>query len=150
MGDALLSGAVDAIVASEPTPSLVEERGGREIATLGRLGNTYPILLVARNDFLAAEPDTAAAFLRAMRRAARFIHDHPDESAGILAARTGLSTPVASRSMAHHYYALQLDDATRTSLNGIADFLLSQGVLDQPPRFAEAIDDSFLRVANDS
>lgn len=150
MGDALISGAVDAIVASEPTPSIVEERGGRELATLGGLGNTYPILLVGRSEFLASEPDTATAFLRAMRRAAQFIHDHPDQAADIIAAKSGLSREVAARAMAHHYYTLQLDQNTRASLDEIAAFLLAQAMLDEAPDFSQRIDATFLGAANDS
>ena len=45
MPDALAAGSIDAFVASEPTPSLAEMRGARELATMGGLGNTYPTLL---------------------------------------------------------------------------------------------------------
>jgi len=147
MGDALISGAVDAIVASEPTPSIVEERGGRELATLGGLGNSYPILLVGRNEFLAAQPEAVTAFLRAMRRAAQFIQDHPDQAAEVIATKTGLSTEVAARAMAHHYYTLQLDQSTRASLDGIADFLVSQDILEAPPDLSQTVDDAFLKAA---
>jgi len=144
MADALISGAVDAIVASEPTPSVVEQRGGRELATLGGLGNTYPILLVGRNEFLAAHPKVVTAFLSAMRRAAQFIQEHPEQAAEVVAAKTGLPTDVASRAMAHHYYRVQLDERTRASLDGIAEFLVAQGMLDAAPDFSQQINDSFL------
>jgi aliphatic sulfonates family ABC transporter substrate-binding protein len=147
MADALLSGAVEAIVASEPTPSLVEQRGGRELATLGGLGNNYPILLVSRSEFLAAEPEAAKAFLRAMRRAALFIQDHPEQTAEIIAAKSGLLTDVAARAMAHHYYTVQLDQTTRSSLSAIADFLVSQEMLESAPDFSQTVDDRFLRAA---
>ena len=150
MGDALISGAVDAIVASEPTPSVVEQRGGRQLATLGGLDNNYPILLVARNEFIAAHPEVATAFLRAMRRAAQFIQEHPEQAAEVVAAKTGLSTDVATRAMAHHYYSLQLDETTRASLDGIADFLVAQDMLDAVPDFSRLIDDSFLRHGSNS
>ena len=42
MGTALLSGAVDAAVASEPTPSVRAEKGGRQLATLGGSATTTP------------------------------------------------------------------------------------------------------------
>ena len=54
--EALAAGSLDAFVASEPTPSLAELGGARELATLGGLGNTYPILILARNKPFAAQP----------------------------------------------------------------------------------------------
>jgi aliphatic sulfonates family ABC transporter substrate-binding protein len=148
MGDALLSGAVDAIVASEPTPSVIEQHGGRELATLGGLGNTYPILLVARTDFLTAHPEAVTAFLRAMTRAARFVEEQPQEAAQVVAAKSGLPLETAQRAMSHHYYSLQLGDETRSSLEAIAAFLVSQDTLESPPDLSATMDDSFLRTAS--
>jgi sulfonate transport system substrate-binding protein len=147
MADALLSGAIDAIVASEPTPSVVEERGGRELATLGGLGNTYPILLVARAEFLADHSEAVRRFLRAMDRAASFIADDPEEAAAIVARKTGLSQATTERAMAHHYYGLQLDDTAMASLQRIADFLVAQKTLDSPPSLPAAVDDRYLPEA---
>jgi len=146
MADALLSGAIDAIVASEPTPSIVEERGGRELATLGGLGNTYPILLVARDEFLADHSEAVRRFLRAMDRAASFIADDPEGTAAIVARKTGLSQATTERAMTHHYYRVQLDENTRASLGAIADFLVSQHTIESRPDFSEVANDDFLRA----
>ncbi len=144
MADALLSGAIDAIVASEPTPSIVEERGGRELATLGGLGNTYPILLVARDEFLAGHGEAVTRFMRAMGRAASFIVENPEEAAALVARKTGLSQETTERAMSHHYYGLQLDDDTMASLQRIADFLVAQKTLEAPPDWEGVIDRSFI------
>jgi sulfonate transport system substrate-binding protein len=147
MPDALLSGAIDAMVASEPTPSVVEERGGRELATLGGLGNTYPILLVARDEFLADHGEAVTRFMRAMSRASSFIAENPEEAAAIVARKTGLSPATAERAMSHHYYGLQLDDSTMASLQKIADFLVEQKTLDSPPNLPAAVDKRYLQEA---
>jgi aliphatic sulfonates family ABC transporter substrate-binding protein len=144
MGTALLSGAVDAAVASEPTPSVIEEKGGRQLATLGGLGNNYPILLVARNDFLHKHPEAATLFVRAMFRAADFIHAHPGEAAQIMARKTGLSPGATAKAMKLHYYQVQLDKKTRASLQEIADFLLQQKILDSAPDLRKTVDDRYL------
>jgi sulfonate transport system substrate-binding protein len=144
MGTALLSGAVDAAVASEPTPSVLEEKGGRQLATLGGLGNNYPILLVARNDFLRKHPEAATRFLRALARAAEFVRDHPDETARVMAAKTGLSPAATAKAMQRHYYRLQLDKQTRASLDKTADFLVQQKILDRAPDLGKTVDDRYL------
>jgi len=148
MGDALLAGSVDAIVASEPTPSVVEQLGGRELTTLGGLGNNYPILLVARAEFLEEHPEAVTAFLRAMKRGAAFINEHPTEALQIVAEKTGMRREVAARAMDHHYYSVQLDEETQSSLDAIGVFLTSQNMLDSPPHISEGIDESFLRAVS--
>jgi aliphatic sulfonates family ABC transporter substrate-binding protein len=144
MPDALLSGSVDAMVASEPTPSVVEEHGGRQLATLGGLGNTYPILLVAREAFLDVQPEAVRAFLRAIARGAALVDQHPDEAAAIMSQKTGLSPETAERAIGHHYYNVQLAGETMASLQSTADFLLAEGIIDLRPSFGEAADDSYL------
>ena len=147
MPDALAAGSVEAIVASEPTPSLAEARGGRELATLGGLANSYPILLLARNDFLAERPADAARFLRAIARATAFIQSRPEEAAAILAEATGLNADVARRAMSHHFYALRLDDATTASLARTARFLKEQGTIAELPDLDRAIDRRYVEQA---
>lgn len=144
MGTALLSGAVDAAVASEPTPSVMEEKGGRQLATLGGLGNNYPILLVARNDFLREHREAATRFVRAMNTAAEFVRSNPEETAQIMAAKTGLSGAAARKAMKLHYYRVQLDQQTRASLQEIADFLVQQKILDSAPDLKKTVDGHYL------
>lgn len=147
MPDALAAGSVEAIVASEPTPSLAEARGGRELATLGGLANSYPILLLARNDFLEERPADAARFLRAIARATAFIQSRPEEAAAILAEATGLNADVTQKAMSHHFYALRLDDATTDSLARTARFLEEQGTIAELPDLDRAIDRRYVEQA---
>ena len=144
MGTALLSGAVDAAVASEPTPSVMEEKGGRQLATLGGLGNNYPILLVAGTDFLRKHPEAATRFVRAMDRAAEFVRSHPKEAAQIMSRKTGLSPAATAKAMKLHYYRVQLDKQTRASLREIAEFLVQQKILDNAPDLRKTVDDRYL------
>lgn len=136
MIDALSSGSIDAIVASEPTPSLAKQRGGRVLATLGGLGNTYPILLMMREKFLRGRPDEAARFLKAMSKTAAFINENPDEAAALLSKVTGLAPDVVAASMKLHSYAVGLDAATEASLTATARFLHEQKIVETAPDMA--------------
>ena len=144
MPDALAAGSIDAFVASEPTPSLAEARGAEEVATMGGLGNEYPIFLLAKQSLLAHRPDEMRRFLRAIQRAERFIAERPEETARLLARITGLDAEVSRRAMQRHRYALRLDEAIRRSLRDTAEFLVSEGIIDSPPDLEEALDDAFL------
>jgi aliphatic sulfonates family ABC transporter substrate-binding protein len=135
MTDALLSGSVDAFVASEPTPSIAEAKGARELATLGGLGNNYPILVVARADYLREHPAQVEAFLQAMRRAEHFITDQPEAAVATLAHVTGLAGEATRRAMGRHRYRLVLDKEIRRSLNATARFLLEQGTIEALPNW---------------
>ncbi len=145
---ALASGAVDAIVASEPTPSIAEyKKYGYEVATLGGLNNTYPILLVVRSEFAERHPEVVVKVLRALIKASRFIHEHPAEAAGILANITGIPVEAVMKAMKYHYYNVTMDQKTIESLESMAKFLRDIGKIEETPDFRIVIDTSYLKEA---
>lgn len=145
MPDALAAGSIDAFVASEPTPSLAQMRGARELTTMGGLGNTYPILILARRDLLHDRPQDVVRFLRALQRAEETIQSAPNETAETLAQITGLTPQVAHSAMARHRYALTLDETIVASLRQTASFLQNQGTIASAPDFAHALDAQYLQ-----
>lgn len=145
MPDALAAGSVDAMVASEPTPSLVEQKGARELVSLGGLGNSYPLLLLAKTGTIEKRDDEIRRFVSALARAERFIHRHPDETAALLAKETGLSPALARKAMQRHSYKLQLDKTTRTSLEATALFLKDQKKISHLPTIERVIDPHYLK-----
>jgi len=144
MADALISGSLDAFVASEPTPSAAEMKGARELATLGGLGNTYPLVLLTRKEVLSERPDEIRKLTRALERAVVFLETSPDSATAIMAEATGLGKPETSQAMNRHTYQLELSQATITSLNATAQFLLSQGTIPQTPDIPERSNTEFL------
>ena len=145
---ALISGELDAIVSSEPTPSKAEADGrGRELATLGNLGNNYPVFLLGNGIFADEHPDIPVKMVRALARAGSFIRRFPDETAAILAEQSGMSQAVIRRAMSHHQYDLRLDDGIMQSLEGTAQFLLETGKIKQIPDWPKVIDQEPLRQA---
>lgn len=140
MADALAAGSVDALVASEPTPSLAVSRGARVLADLGGLGYTYPILLVARTSFLEERPADVRTFLRAVARAATVIRSDPGKAADVLSAATGLSRDVADEAMAQHSFQFGLGPEIVESLRKTAAFLREQGMIESEPDFGAGLD----------
>lgn len=133
MIDALLAGSLDAFAASEPTPSAAEQKGARELITLGGLGNQYPILLLADRDFLKEQADIVKRFLSALKRAELYVADHPNETIAIMALETGLSLSTTQKAMSRHRYRLRLDSEIRSSLEKTALFLKSQNIIKEVP-----------------
>jgi aliphatic sulfonates family ABC transporter substrate-binding protein len=146
MPDALAAGSIDAFVASEPTPSLAEQRGARQLATLGGLGNTYPILVLARRDLVRDRPEQVARFLAALQRAEETIQSNPGTTAGILSRITGLTPEVARSAMARHGYTLSLDASVIDSLRQTATFLRTQGTIASVPDFNDAVNACYLPI----
>ncbi|MBF0586377.1 ABC transporter substrate-binding protein [Prosthecochloris sp. N3] len=144
MGDALISGSLDAFVASEPTPSAAEQRGARELATLGGLGNTYPIVLLTRKRMVDERPDDIRKLTRALQRAAVFIETNHDSAAAIMARGTGLGRQETSQAMMRHDYQLELNETTLQSLQQTAEFLHSQGTIPIEPDIRQRSSAEFL------
>lgn len=137
MPDALSSGSVDAFAASEPTPSLAEERGAIELATLGGIGNKYPILIMSNKAFVKAHPEQIQRFLNALKKAEIYIQEHPEETQKILSQTTGLSMDMTYKAMKRHVFTLTLDKEILASLKETTDFLVKQGRIARRPEFLE-------------
>lgn len=148
MSEALAAGSIHAFAASEPTPSIAEAWGARELATSGGLGNTYPILLVAPRMFVDANHNALTRFFRALKRAEVFANAHRDEVAEILARQSGLSVSAVSSAMSRHTYALQLDQTVMDSLQQTAEFLHTQGVLSTKPDCGAVCDPEVLSLVH--
>ncbi len=143
---ALAAGELDALVASEPTPSKAEADGfGRELATLGGLGNSYPIFILVNTKFASAHPDAVVKMLKGLKKAQIFIKEHPEEAIAIQAAQSGLPPEVIGHAMGYHYYQLTLDTSTIKSLTTTALFLQKIGKIAELPDWNQAIDPSFLQ-----
>lgn len=142
--EALAAGSIDAFAASEPTPSLGEVKGGRELMTFGGLGNRYPIMLLAQAAFLETRPQETHAFMLALKNAEAFVRAHPEETAVIMAKATGLPETVMQSAMARHTYALGLDEAIVTSLSETAAFLKGHGKIGRAPDFASVCTTAYL------
>jgi aliphatic sulfonates family ABC transporter substrate-binding protein len=145
--DALFAGSVDAFVASEPTPSLAESRGARQIATMGGLGNQYPILIVASRGFLAKHNQEVVRFLQTLAQAEAFIRQQPEPAAAMVAKATGLTPEMTLAAMRHHRFDLSLGPEIVASLEHLAKFLAEQQKIPAAPPLSQRLDAQYLRDA---
>lgn len=145
MTDALAAGSIEAFAASEPTPSVAETSGARQLATFGGLGNEYPILIVAPRAFVAANEAALERFFWALKRAEAFALANPERVIKLLAEQSGLSPQAVQSAMSRHSYALRLDQSILESLEQTADFLREEGILTERLDVGARIDARFLR-----
>jgi ABC-type nitrate/sulfonate/bicarbonate transport system substrate-binding protein len=148
---ALAAGELDAIVASEPTPSQAEVGGlGYELSTLGGLGPTYPILLMVKRTFAQKHPDIVRKVILALVKAGQFIKESPDAAAEIQSKITGLRKTTIRKAMALHDYEIKMDDATKRSLKQMATFLKDIRRIEKAPDFDMVIDESYVKGINEA
>lgn len=115
------------------------------MGTLGGLGNSYPLLILARKELLAERPSEVKKFLAALKQAEIFVRKHPREAAELIGLVGGLSVRDAEASIKLHDLRLNLDRNTLRSLDKIAEFLHEQGKIKTVPDFARVTDTSLLQ-----
>jgi len=149
--EAMAGKQIDAMAGSEPWPSNVLKRnkGAGEFAVLSGLGCNYPLVVVASRQFARRHPATVARALEAMGDAIAYQQANPREAAATVAAHTGLTPEQELKNIQTGAWGLTLDAATVAGLKKIAGFLQREEVLRKPPRWAEAIDDRYLRKLSD-
>lgn len=143
---ALMAGSIEAFAASEPTPSLAELKGGRELITFGGLGNQYPIMMLAHATFIKNREKDLLRFIGALRSAEKFVRKNPDETVKILGDKTGLPSEVTRQAMKRHSYRLTLDEAILSSLRDTAQFLKEQNKIKQLPDLSTTVTPRFLKT----
>jgi len=144
---ALSAGQLDAMVASEPTPTLAVANGiGRQLSTLGGLGNDYPVFMLVNRGFASENPDMVVKFLKAIHRAAGYVQRQPDEAAAILEGVTGLGRTVIRKAMANHHYHVKLDPNTIESLRTMSSFLKGINKIKKEVDVDKCLSDRYLKM----
>jgi NitT/TauT family transport system substrate-binding protein len=85
---ALERGLVDAIGSGDPTATIIENEGKARVVinnAEGALKDEFCCVTPFRSATIAAHPDVAAKFLRAIQNAAKCVQENPDETTKILA-----------------------------------------------------------------
>ena len=133
--EAFISGSIDAVAASEPTPTLMLEKvpGSRELASLSGLGNDYPLLMLATRAFADAHPHAVRAVVAGTARAVDWINTDPDAAGAETAAVTGAPAALEAAMFRKMEWRMRLDEQTLRSLDMTAAFLHKVGKLKRVP-----------------
>lgn len=129
--NALLSGQVDALLASEPLTSiLLEKDEARSIldAPLEKyVMNPFPgAVSVVSTKFLSQNPEAVRNFSRAMNRAVGYLRTNPEECRKIFSKFTGLPDSTSNPGQARYWKLSEIDAEV---LQRFADILLREGFL---------------------
>lgn len=134
LAEALASKEVDAVAASEPTPSqIVLKEKGRVLADFSGLGSTWPVLLVTKNRFLETHKSDVTKFISAFLESEKQLKENPQLS--YLLTNTGLSIKLIDETTASHQYKFHPLSEIKDSLNETAEFLKQENIIETIPVF---------------
>ena len=146
MPEALASRQVQAVLTWEPTPTLIEDAGiGFEILNLADAEVKFPMILLARNSVIKADPAAVQKVIRALNRAAAYLEADPTGAAGIVAKVTGLSVKQAQRSLSYHYYRVGWSQEVEASLQLTAQLFYAEKLLRGIPQWEKVFQPAFCK-----
>lgn len=123
--EALIGGSIDALAASDPTPSLAQTKakGAWELACLSGLDNDYPLVIIATRSFADVHPEAVRAIVAGTRKGVAWIKKDANGAARELAKVTGAPVDLEINSLHKLEWVVKLDERTIKSLNATATFL---------------------------
>ncbi|WP_042167939.1 ABC transporter substrate-binding protein [Paenibacillus gorillae] len=110
-----------------------------------QLINSYSIL-IGHNDFVAKNPETVKAVLRALNKSVAFIETNPDAAAAHIGKTLGQDAADITTLIALNHYALNLTPELVTALESISKFLLDNEKIKEVPDFKSFINTSYLKA----
>ena len=145
--EALISGDIDALAASEPSPSLAlkKVKGSHHLATLGGLGNQYPLMMVASKKYAEAHPEAIRVLVAGTKKAVAFINGDAASAGAELGKATGVAASLEQATLAKLDWKVCLDEDVIKSLEQTADFLHSIGRLKKVPNVRAAAKPEFVQ-----
>ena len=133
--EALASGSIAALVASEPTPTLAlaKVQGAYQVASLSGLGNEYPLMLLASREFAEKNPEAIRVVLAGTAKAVDWINTDSRAAAELTATMTGASAEFEEAIFHKMEWRLRLDESVIQSLESTGKFLHDIGKLKTLP-----------------
>jgi len=154
------SGTFDAVLGWDPMMQRIVQAGyGKEVISAAQIqkmaGITYPLLLVAKRDYIKDNPQTVQHFVNAYSRAHQWIRQNPDGALAIyLDAIARMGAPMDReivRTMMFEvdkFGGVRFIESDDSELSGSAAFLHKNGVLSKAPDLKAITDPSFAAAAD--
>jgi len=148
---ALTSGAIDAWYTWDPFYAQAQLDNLAEVVVDGADFFLNPIVIVAREDYLADNPEAVEAFLTGYRASVDWVNSNPDEAAAYMAEATGMTPEAAAITIERRDYALTVPTESDIAwMESLGQALVEAGTLSSVPDLDVAIDTTVLEsVLND-
>lgn len=157
---AMEHGDIDAMACWEPWVSNGEKAGGKLLFSglKSYLGDkqgdvswlSFYTTMQVTDSFLKEHPEDVKAMLRALKKATKFIHEHPDEAAEIIAKEINLDKEQVKKIMEQNKYDMNFDDHFKASCEEMSSFMLEMKNISSNPAFKTYADPSALEAVDRS
>jgi ABC-type nitrate/sulfonate/bicarbonate transport system substrate-binding protein len=115
--EAFSSEKLDAVLAWEPVPAMLEEKKlAHGVFDLDGLGSGVPVYLVVRKSFAEGRAAELTALLRALARAAAYTRENPGKAAAMAAGAMRTAPELIAASLGRHEFGLGLTCGQRAAL----------------------------------
>ncbi len=131
---ALAAGEIDALAASEPTPSVaLRTIAGTTAISLAVAGRHYPLAAAVSRRALEEKGELIDQYIAALTEAAETVKASDGETLQLLSEVTGLDMPLLRASLAAHFFGWYPVEDFIDELDTLAAFLLALGRIDRMP-----------------
>jgi ABC-type nitrate/sulfonate/bicarbonate transport system substrate-binding protein len=142
---ALASGEIDALVASEPTPSIAEDKGiGTFFDSLAIGYMSYPIVLVALESTIEEKSENLEALIASLQKAELFLDENYEEVLSIHSNLNNFSTQLVDISLTRHNHSVRKASEVKPTLENLSRILNETGTISSLPDWEKVLDDSLL------
>lgn len=158
--EAMEKGEIDAMACWEPWTSKAEAVGGTFLFSGARSEipeNEGDInwlvdqsVLMTFRENLDKYPETVKALIRAFRTATRFINEHLEQAAKILAEPLGLKKEELMHILSLNKYSMTMDNLFKIGLLSFRELLFQNGVITTTPPETDLFSPAFLRQVDPS
>lgn len=130
----LSRGDVDAFVIWEPWPTEAEKLGGKVLMRTKEFDYSYLFFLIARGDWFEEHQAEAAAYVRALARAAQMVEEDPDLAAEATQAEVRIPLEQSLTAVEQIDFEVRpFSDDDMANLDMVADFLVDRNIVDTEP-----------------
>lgn len=152
---AMEHGNIDAMVGWEPYVTKSIDLGGKLLFT-GRVSHlpeksgpvewmSFHSTMQVTDDYLAQNPNTVKAVLRAIQKATDYINNNREEAIKILAPELQLEENELRQIMDRNTYSMKVDESFVNGTNQIAEFMKELGNIDEVPNLDGYVDFTLLK-----
>jgi NitT/TauT family transport system substrate-binding protein len=144
--ETLAEGNIDAGFTWEPNIYKGEKILGENALIIKEKVPEMYFLLLARNAWLKNNQGIAAEFVKALLKAEKYIREHPDSAAGLMAAEFGLDVDYLEASWSNHYFVVGLPQSLILSMEDQARWAVDNGLFEAEkiPNYLDFIDTGIL------
>ncbi|MDR0747280.1 MAG: ABC transporter substrate-binding protein [Helicobacteraceae bacterium] len=144
---ALENAQIDGAVIWEHYISLLTLSGKARVIADGEGIKQGNIIAYAKADYAKTHPKVLAAYIRALDRGARYVSDHPDEAAALLAPAYKLPRDVIAASLQRMDFHIKFTPRDLTEIANVQNYLLKEKIIRKEVDIAAFVSAKYIDLA---